>query len=75
VRPLSARQIAELRASVQTVNCSNCGAPIDLTLASACAHCSTPLSMLDLNQIEVMARTCGGPTRRRGRSTRCCRSE
>ena len=55
VRPLSARQIAELRASVQTVNCSNCGAPIDLTLASACAHCSTPLSMLDLNQIEVMA--------------------
>ena len=55
VRPLSARQIADLRASVQTVNCSNCGAPIDLTLASACAHCSTPLSMLDLNQIEVMA--------------------
>jgi hypothetical protein len=55
VRPLSARQIAELRASVQTVNCSNCGAPIDLTQASACAHCSTPLSMLDLNQIEVMA--------------------
>jgi len=55
VRPLSARQIADLRASVQTVNCSNCGAPIDLTQASACAHCSTPLSMLDLNQIEVMA--------------------
>ena len=55
VRPLSARQIAELRASVQSVNCSNCGAPIDLTLASTCAHCSTPLSMLDLNQIEVMA--------------------
>ena len=55
VRPLSARQIAELRANVQTVNCSNCGAPIDLTQASACAHCSTPLSMLDLNQIEGMA--------------------
>jgi len=55
VRPLSARQIADLRASVQTVNCSNCGAPIDLAQASACAHCSTPLSMLDLNQIEVMA--------------------
>ena len=55
VRPLSARQIAELRASVQTINCSNCGAPIDLTQASACAHCSTPLSMLDLNQIDGMA--------------------
>jgi hypothetical protein len=55
VRPLSTRQIAELRASVQTVNCSNCGAPIDLSRASACAHCSTPLSMLDLSQIETMA--------------------
>ena len=55
VRPLSARQIADLRASVQTINCSNCGAPIDLTQASACAHCSTPLSMLDLNQFDRMA--------------------
>jgi len=55
VRPLSGPQIAELRASVQTINCSNCGAPIDLMRASACAHCSTPLSMLDLNQIDRMA--------------------
>jgi hypothetical protein len=54
VRPLSTRQLADLRANVQMINCSNCGAPIDLTRASACAHCSTPLSMLDLNQIEGM---------------------
>jgi hypothetical protein len=37
------------------VNCSNCGAAVDLALASACAHCGTPLSMLDLNQIDKMA--------------------
>jgi hypothetical protein len=55
VRPLSGPQIAQLRASVQTINCSNCGAPIDLMRASACAHCSTPLSMLDLEQIDRMA--------------------
>jgi hypothetical protein len=55
VRPLSGPQLAELRASVQTINCSNCGAPIDLMRASACAHCSTPLSMLDLHQIDRMA--------------------
>jgi hypothetical protein len=55
VRPLSMRQLADLRANVQMINCSNCGAPIDLAHASACAHCSTPLSMLDLNQIEGMA--------------------
>ena len=55
VRPLSSRQLADLRANVQMINCSNCGAPIDLTHASACAHCSTPLSMLDVNQIQAMA--------------------
>ena len=36
------------------INCSNCGAPIDLVHASACEHCSTPISMLDLKQIEAM---------------------
>ncbi len=55
VRPLSPQQIAELRANVQTVNCSNCGAAVDLAQASACTHCGTPLSMLDLNQIDKMA--------------------
>jgi len=55
VRPLSPRQLADLRANVQMINCSNCGAPVDLMRTSACAHCSTPLSMLDLNQIEKMA--------------------
>ncbi len=55
VRPLSAQQLAELRANVQMINCSNCGAPIDLAGASACTHCGTPISMLDLKQIEQMA--------------------
>jgi len=50
IRPLSAQQIEELRQSVQVVNCSNCGAPIDLTKRSECAHCGTPLSMLDMKQ-------------------------
>ena len=40
---------------MQTVNCSNCGAAIDLARDSSCSHCGTPLSMLDLNQIEAMA--------------------
>lgn len=48
IKPLSADQLAELRAHVQTVNCSNCGAPVDLMNASTCAHCQSPLSMLDL---------------------------
>jgi len=52
VRPLSAQQVDELRRNVQTVNCSNCGAPIDLARSSSCAHCGSPLSMLDLKQAE-----------------------
>lgn len=50
VRALTTQQIADLRASVQTINCSNCGAAVDLAKESACGHCGSPLSMLDLQQ-------------------------
>jgi hypothetical protein len=50
IRPLSPRQIEELRQSIQLVNCSNCGAPIDLTKSSSCGHCGSPLSMLDMQR-------------------------
>jgi len=54
VRPLSPSEIDQLRQSVQTVNCGNCGAPIDLAKDSICGHCGAPLSILDPAQ---MART------------------
>jgi hypothetical protein len=54
IRPLSAEQIAELRRNIQIVNCSNCGAPIDLAQGAACGHCGTPLSMLDMQQAEAL---------------------
>jgi hypothetical protein len=50
IRPLTPQQIEELRKNVQVINCSNCGAPIDLTSGSACGHCGSPISMLDMNQ-------------------------
>ena len=52
IRPLTQQQIAELRKNVQILNCSNCGGPIDLAKTSVCAHCGSPLSMLDMNQAE-----------------------
>jgi hypothetical protein len=52
IKPLTLTQIAELRQNLQTVNCSNCGAPVDLARGSACAHCRSPLSMLDMAQAE-----------------------
>ena len=50
IRPLSAAQVEELRRNVQTVNCSNCGAPIDLAAGATCTHCGSALSMLDMQR-------------------------
>jgi len=54
IRALSPSQIEELKQNVQTLSCSNCGAPIDLARESACTHCGTPLSMLDMKQAETV---------------------
>jgi DNA-directed RNA polymerase subunit RPC12/RpoP len=51
VRPLTPPQLAELRENVQTINCSNCGAPVDLAKDSVCRHCGSAVSMLDLKQM------------------------
>lgn len=64
IRPLSRAQIDELRKNIQTVNCSNCGAPVDLAAGSACSHCGSPLSMLDMGQAEALVaklREASGP--------------
>jgi hypothetical protein len=52
IRPMTAAQIDDLRKHVQAVNCSNCGAPIDLAKGTSCAHCGSPLSMLDAGQAQ-----------------------
>jgi hypothetical protein len=55
IRTISTQQLAELRRSVQQINCANCGAPIDLLKASVCGHCRTPIATLDLPQIGRVA--------------------
>ena len=50
IRPLTPAQIDDLRRNVKTINCSNCGAPVDLAGGTDCAHCGSPLSMLDMAQ-------------------------
>jgi DNA-directed RNA polymerase subunit RPC12/RpoP len=56
IRPLSPAQLQELRNNVQFVNCSNCGASIDLAKGSVCSHCGSPISMLDMKQAEAVVR-------------------
>jgi DNA-directed RNA polymerase subunit RPC12/RpoP len=57
VRPLTPPQLAELRRNVQMINCSNCGASIDVTKDSTCSHCGSAISMLDLGHMaQVISR-------------------
>jgi endogenous inhibitor of DNA gyrase (YacG/DUF329 family) len=54
IHPLSPTEIQHLRQTVQSVNCSGCGAPIDLQTSSVCPFCHSPISMLDLKQQQQM---------------------
>jgi hypothetical protein len=54
IHPLSPQQIEELRQNIQVVNCSNCGAAIDLQSGSVCSFCHSPVSMLDMHQPQQM---------------------
>lgn len=47
IRPISGSELAALKAKVRTIQCSNCGAPVDLEHATACGYCHTPISILD----------------------------
>lgn len=54
VKPLSPQQVVDLKKHLASVNCSNCGAPVDLVANAHCAHCGTPLTMLDFEQAEKL---------------------
>ena len=53
VRSLDAKEIGELTQYIKTLNCSNCGAIVDLEKSSACAYCRTPIAMIDPRQFEA----------------------
>jgi DNA-directed RNA polymerase subunit RPC12/RpoP len=55
IRPMSAQEINELREKIQTVNCANCGAAINLGTESVCPHCGSPISVLDVKQPQQWA--------------------
>ena len=57
IRPLTPQQIEDLRRNVQNINCANCGASIDLAAGTDCAHCGSPLSMLDMRQAQELVDT------------------
>jgi len=59
VRDLGAGELAELRARIRQVSCSNCGAPIDLERSSCCEYCQSPVAILDQDAVEKALREWG----------------
>lgn len=51
IRPPSADELAKLRAVVRQVNCSQCGAPIDLQNETVCSHCGAAIAMIDADGV------------------------
>lgn len=52
VRTLTPVELARVRSQVRQINCSECGAPIDLEHASACEYCHAPIAFLDPDAVE-----------------------
>ena len=52
VRTLNAAEKAKLRADVRTVQCSGCGAPVDVAKRFDCGHCGSPITVLDADAVE-----------------------
>lgn len=56
VRELNPAEQHRLRAEVKQVQCSNCGAPVDVTGGFQCGHCGSPITVLDADAVEKTLR-------------------
>jgi len=52
VRTLSPAEIARVRSQVRQIQCSECGAPIDLEASTQCQYCHAPVSFLDPEAVQ-----------------------
>ncbi|NNF14128.1 MAG: zf-TFIIB domain-containing protein [Gemmatimonadetes bacterium] len=52
VRQLNPLERERLKAEVKTVQCSGCGAPVNVSEGFSCGHCGSPLSVLDADAVE-----------------------
>lgn len=54
LQPLTEAKREELRRQAVQLSCGNCGAPVDLARAETCAHCRSPIALLN---VDAMAET------------------
>ena len=53
IRPLSPAELARLRQTIRVVQCSSCGAPVDLEKDAACPYCRAPIAILDPDAVNA----------------------
>ena len=52
VRPLDPAELARLKASICTIRCASCGAPVDIEQATVCPYCQAPIVALDPDAVD-----------------------
>jgi phage FluMu protein Com len=52
VRPLDSSELERLKASVRTIRCASCGAPVDIERSTVCRYCQAPIVALDPDAVE-----------------------
>lgn len=52
VRMLTPPEVADLALRVHAIQCSGCGAPVDIRREAACPYCRAPFSLLDPQAVE-----------------------
>jgi len=56
VRALNPAEQRQLRAEVRQIQCSRCGAPVDVSRSFACEHCGASISVMDSEAVEKTLR-------------------
>lgn len=54
VHQLNPKELAELKAKVGVIHCSNCGAPVDLHTSMKCEHCQAAISVIDPGRVKKL---------------------
>jgi hypothetical protein len=47
IRPIPPEELERLKKLVRVIQCSSCGAPVDLERQAACGYCRAPIAVLD----------------------------
>jgi hypothetical protein len=67
IRPLAPGELERLKASVTTVRCAGCGAPVDIERATVCRYCRAPIMALDPDAVRRTLAEIDAAERRRDR--------